>query len=396
MPDFWTAVAAIGLLIWLYLALFHGRFWRADQRLPARTVERQDWPEVTVVVPARDEADVVGAAIGSLLDQSYRGPLGVVVVDDRSRDGTADAARAAAGQSARPDGLTLVAGKPLPDGWTGKLWAVAQGIDAIDSDTPFLLLTDADIVHAPDNVARLVDKAERDRLDMVSLMVLLHCRTIVEKLFIPAFVYFFQQVYPFPESNRPGSRVAAAAGGCILARRDALARAGGIGAIKGELIDDCALARRIKRNGATWIGLTDETRSIRPYRGLGDIWRMVVRTAYTQLNYSPFQLAGTIVGMTLAYLGPPVAVLAGILVGNVQAAILAAIAWALMAMTFMPTLVLYRVPAALGLALPAIAMVYEAMTLDSARRHWLGAGGAWKGRTYPAAGPPASRDAGPE
>lgn len=384
MPDLLTAVAALSLVIWLYLVLCHGNFWRADQRLPEQVrAEPPSWPGVVAVIPARNEHDVVDRAVASLIGQDYPGDLAVVLVDDRSDDGTGEAART--GAAACPDRLTVIEGQPLEDGWSGKMWAVSQGADRAGGAMPdarYLLLTDADIEHGRDAVRRLVAKAEAERLDLVSLMVRLHCRSAIERLLIPAFVYFFQQVYPFPRANDPLNPLAAAAGGCMLVRREALVHAGGIESIRDALIDDCALAARLKPNGPIWIGLAEESRSIRPYDGLADIWRMVARTAFTQLRHSPLRLAGTVVGLALTYLVPPVALGVGLVTGNGQAAALAAIAWGLMVMSYAPTLRLYGLSVANGLLLPAVAVLYTLMTVDSARRHWQGRGGAWKGRTY--------------
>jgi hopene-associated glycosyltransferase HpnB len=385
MPSFLVAVAALSPLIWLYLAIFHGRYWRADQRLAAEPQDRGKWPAVVAVIPARNEAAVIGTAIYSLLAQDYPGPLKVVMVDDRSTDGTARIARDAAAGLRRANAFTIVTGERLAAGWSGKTWALHQGVRAakqIDSGATYLLLTDADIEHDQRALRRLVAKAEDERCDLVSLMVRLHCEDVIERLLIPAFVYFFQQLYPFPESNKPGSEVAAAAGGCMLVRRNALERAGGMESIRGELIDDCALARRIKATGPIWIGLAEYTRSIRPYNGVGDVWDMVARTAYTQLGHSRFRLFWTVIGLALTYLAPPVVLVAGLAGGDGQVAALGALAWMIMVMTYAPTLRLYRQPVVLGLALPVVAALYTLMTIDSARRHWQGRGGAWKGRTY--------------
>jgi hopene-associated glycosyltransferase HpnB len=385
MPSGLTALASLSLLIWLYLALFHGRYWRADQRLNAPSFDLRSWPAVVVIVPARNEADVIEAAVCSLLSQDYRGEVKVIVVDDRSDDGTSAPASRGATMAGRPGALTVVPGRALPDGWSGKLWAVHQGVleaGQIAPEADYLLLTDADVVHAQSAIRSLVFKAETERLDLVSLMVMLHCKSLIERLLIPAFVYFFQQLYPFPRANRDGDAVAAAAGGCMLVRRSALARIGGIASIRDALIDDCALARAIKATGPIWIGLAERSKSIRPYEGLADIWNMVARTAYTQLSYSPANLVGTVFGLAIAYLAPPLIFLAGVADGQGQAAAIGLVAWMVMAMTYAPTLRLYRQPLVLAFALPGIAVPYALMTIDSARRHWQGRGGAWKGRTY--------------
>jgi hopene-associated glycosyltransferase HpnB len=300
---------------------------------------------VIAVVPARNEADVIERSMGSLLDQDYPGRFQVVLVDDSSEDGTGDLARRL--QAAHPNGarLTVVVGAPLPPGWVGKMWAVHNGIrraDALDPNASYLWLTDADIAHAPGVLRGLVAKAEGDGLDLVSLMALLHCTRPWERLLIPAFVFFFQKLYPFPRVNDPGDKLAGAAGGCMLVRRDALAAIGGIETIRSAVIDDCSLGRALKARGPIWLGLTEETRSIRPYEGLRDIWRMVARSAYDQLYYSPLYLLGTVIGMAIIYLAPPLIALSTPLHGSIAAGLTAAAAWLLMAWSYRPTLALYR------------------------------------------------------
>jgi hopene-associated glycosyltransferase HpnB len=387
-------LSALALAAWICLALFHHRFWRADQRLAADTEPRPDgWPAVAGVVPARNEADVVAAAVTSLLDQDYPGPLKVILVDDHSTDGTATAAIEAGRASDRPEALRVVASEPLPAGWAGKLWAVSQGIAEAGRTAPdarYLWLTDADVAHDPGQLRRLVAKAEADGLDLVSLMVMLWCRSAWERLLIPAFVFFFQKLYPFPAVSDRASSVAGAAGGCMLVRRTALEAAGGIEAIRGALIDDCALGRLVKARlasggGGVWLGLTTRARSLRPYQGLADIWRMVARSAFDQLHYSHVLLAGTLAGMVLLYLLPPAAALGYPLHGDAWAALFGLAAWLLMAGLYAPTLRLYGMGWLRGLLLPAAGVLYAAMTLDSALRHWRGAGGAWKGRVHSAA-----------
>jgi hopene-associated glycosyltransferase HpnB len=318
------------------------------------------------VVPARNEAPFVGRAVASLKDQDYAGAFRVVVVDDQSDDGTADFARAA--------GAEVVASGPRPAGWAGKPWAMAEGARHV-GDAEFVWFTDADVVHAPDTLRRLVGQAERAHHDLVSLMVKLDVRSFWDRLLIPAFVFFFQMLYPFAWAADPKRRMAAAAGGSMLVRAAALARAGGIAAISGALIDDCALAAAIKHaGGRIWIGLSERDASIRPYGGLGGIWRMVARTAYNQLNYSPLLLVGTVAGLALLYLAPVMLAVWGVALG--------AVSWVLMAFAEAPVLRLYRLPPWWGLFLPAAALLYLGMTLDSARRHWRGRGGEWKGRTH--------------
>lgn len=394
MAQIVTMSAGLSLAIWLYLAFLRGRFWRAVERLPDMPASLETWPDVVAIVPARDESDVIGEAIASIHTQDYPGRLDAVLVDDHSSDGTGEAAVAAAahvGQAAR---LTVMHAADLPSGWSGKVWAQAQGMRHADEHLPkatYVWLSDADIAHGPDTLRRLVAKAEAERRDLVSLMALLSCATEWERLLIPPFVYFFQMLYPFAWTNDPTKRTAAAAGGCMLVRRDALRRAGGLAAIKGALIDDCALARRIKNSGGRdgggiWLGLTTTTRSIRPYRGLGDIWRMVARTAYTQLRHSPLLLTGTLIGMALVYIAPPLTLLAWPWHGQGDAALLGGAAWALMTLSAVPTCRLYGLAPWRAAALPLAAALYGAMTFDSAWRHRRGRGGAWKGRTHQSSG----------
>lgn len=381
-----TLVAAAALAAWIYLVHFHGFFWRADQRLPAETEAPERWPDIAAVIPARDEAPVIGGSVESLLHQDYPGDLRVVVVDDASSDGTADAARAAAARAGAEARLAIVAAPPLPPGWSGKLWAVHNGIAAAPADRRYVLLTDADIVHAPDALRRLVTKAEGGPAgggpNLVSLMVRLHCESFAERLLIPAFVFFFQKLYPFPWVNDRAISTAGAAGGCMLVRRAALDRAGGIAAVKDALIDDCALAAALKKSGPIWLGLAEATASVRRYPRIGDVRRMVARTAYTQLRHSPLLVLGTVLAMTLLYLVPPLATVLCPFSGAWPAAAMGAAAFALMLYAYRPTWTLYRGDDPALLLLPLAALLYAAMTVDSMRRHLLGKGGAWKGRTY--------------
>ena len=376
---FLVALGAVSVVAWLWLVAARGRFWRADQMLAGGAQAPAHWPEIAAVVPARNEADVIGRAIESLATQDYPGAFSIVVVDDGSDDGTGAAARAASSD------VDVIDGQPLAAGWAGKMWAVHQGVSHAEANIPdaaFVWLTDADIAHDPTELRRLVAMAEADRLDLVSLMVKLHCRTSWERLLIPAFVFFFQKLYPFPWINDPARRTAGAAGGSMLVRRSALARIGGIAAIRSALIDDCALARAIKTGGPIWLGLTRETQSLRAYDGLAGIWSMVARTAFDQLGYSWAALAGTVIGMLVLYVAPPALALAGLLGGSEWIAGVGAAGWALMTMAYVPTVRLYGLGIAAALTLPAAAVLYTAMTIDSARRHAQGRGGAWKARTY--------------
>ncbi len=388
---YWSLIAAASLSIWIYLLVMRGGFWRADQRLDGPPDKREAWPEVIALVPARNEAEVVGRCIESLLNQDYPGELRVILIDDHSTDGTGRCARAAASGTLRPEAITVIGSEPLPPGWAGKVWALSEGLRAADGRTPdarYLWLTDADIVHDPVNLRRLVGKAEVEDLDLVSQMVVLLSDGFWARLLIPAFVYFFQKLYPFRWVNEPHRAPAAAAGGCVLLRRRALTRIGGFNAIQGALIDDCSLAAAIKsrgRNGAgrIWLGLTRSATSLRRYHGLRGIWRMVARSAYTQLRYSKVLLLGTLLGMAMTYVAPPLILLALPLHGFPVAGGLAGLAWLLMALSFLPILRLYGQPAGFAPLLPVAGLLYGAMTMDSAIAHWRGRGGAWKGRLEP-------------
>jgi len=342
------------------------------------------WPAVVAVVPARNEVDLVERTLASLLAQDYPGELQIVLVDDRSDDGTGDAARRLARDHPAGSKLRVVATEEMPGGWVGKMWALQTGIEAAETQWPashYLYLTDADVEHDPGNLRAMVYHAEAGGLDLVSLMVMLHCKTRWEKLLIPAFVYFFQMLYPFPRINDPRSHVAGAAGGCMLVRAEFLRRAGGIESIRGEIIDDCAFGAALKSVGRVWVGLSDTEYSVRPYSDLGEIWAMVARSAYTQLRHSAWRLAICVVGLTVVFLSPPLVALSFPAHGDVWATLLAGSAWLAMAWTFRPSALRYRLPAAFGLALPAAALLYLGMTLDSARRHRLGVGSRWKGRS---------------
>jgi hopene-associated glycosyltransferase HpnB len=334
---------------------------------------------VTAVVPARNEADCIAESIGSLARQDYPGEFAVVVVDDDSDDGTAATARRARVVVSRERALGVIESRSLAPGWTGKLWALKQGIDAaMAAPRPpdYLLLTDADIVHDSESVRALVARAEHDGLVLTSLMARLRCESLPERSHVPAFVFFFQMLYPFAWVNSPDRATAAAAGGCMLVRADALARTGGIESIRGALIDDCSLARRMKAVGPIWLGLTGRVRSIRRYDDFGEVKRMIARSAYAQLRYSPTLLAAVTLGMVLTFLAGPLLVL----FGEGPARAFGATTWALMALAFQPMLRFYRVSPLWGMALPAIAFGYMLYTLESAYRYARGEGGRWKGR----------------
>ncbi len=359
--------------IWAVLTLARGGFWRFEDRDQDDIPSPSTWPDVTAVIPARNEADVIARSLGSVLAQDYPGRLRVILVDDQSDDGTGEVA-ARVGDSR----LQILSGSPRPPGWTGKLWALDQGIAA--AGTPhYIWLTDADIGHAPDNLRRLVARAAHGRLAMVSLMARLHCSGLAERALIPAFVYFFAMLYPFRWANNPREPLAAAAGGCVLVRRDALAQAGGVNAIRRQIIDDCALARAIKPHGPIWLGISHRAISLRPY-GFADIRNMVARSAYAQLGFSPLALASTLFGMVLIYAVPVLLAL----FAHGLAQWLGLASWALMVLTLWPILRFYRVSPLWAPALPLIAMTYAGFTLDSAVQYWGGRGGMWKGRAQAA------------
>ncbi|MBD2074162.1 glycosyltransferase [Phormidium sp. FACHB-592] len=465
MAEIGLGITLLSLIIWLVLLFGRGQFWRSDQfldeeaegRLPRASADGRQkaegtlsplptphspLPSVCAIIPARNEADLLPVTLRSLLTQGYPN-LRIILVDDQSTDGTADIARQTA-QALDPSRLTVITAEPLPVGWTGKLWAMEQGARYAQTLSPppdYFLLTDADISHHSENLHQLVAKAQADDLDLVSLMVLLRCKSTWEKLLIPAFVFFFQKLYPFRWANDPNRKLAAAAGGCILLRRDALTQIGGLQILRQALIDDCSLAQAVKGlgrgqeaggrgkkaggrgqeaegrgqetgearevggqtseltpystlhtpppaphtlhpTGKIWLGLTRQTLSLRPYPSLKTIWDMVARTAFTQLNYSPLLLFGTLVGMTIIYVVPPVSTIAGLLTGQWTIALVGLLTWLLIGVAYVPTLRLYQCPPLLAFGLPAIAFLYTIMTLDSALRHWRGEGGAWKGRVY--------------
>ncbi len=355
-------IAAIPVAVWAYLLVGRGGFWRIrPHRAPASSTRHS----IAAVIPARDEAASIGAAVSSLIAQD----LPVIVVDDHSADATA--------LMARQNGAIVLAAAPLPAGWTGKMWAVAQGVEFASKRRPeYLLLTDADIVHGAGTIAALLATAAEGGFDLVSLMALLRTESFAERALLPAFVFFFLMLYPPPWIENAKYRAAGAAGGCMLIRREMLERIGGIAAIRGELIDDCALARAVKRNGGKiWLGLTRETRSVRAYAGGEGIWRMISRTAFTQLRYSPVLLCAALAGLVTTSMAPPVFAF----IGPRRAAGCAA--WLTMSIAYAPMLRLYRRSLVWAPALPLIAAFYAAATIDSAVRYWSGRGGMWKGRT---------------
>jgi hopene-associated glycosyltransferase HpnB len=381
------ALTSAATLAWLYLLTLRGGYWRTGHRLPSGGRESGQLPSVTAVVPARNEADILPGCLPTLLSQDYQGRLSVFVVDDDSTDDTAKVAAEL--------GATVVSARPTPPGWAGKVWAMAEGALAVGVESEYILFTDADIAYAPDTLTGLASAAAGGEYALVSQMALLRTGNGPERLLIPAFVYFFAQLYPFPRVSQPRSRTAAAAGGCMLVRASALTAAGGLASISDARIDDVALARLLKRaGGRCWLGLTTDVVSMRPYDRLADIWDMVARSAYTQLRYSLVLTVGVLLGLAWLYLLPPAAAIAGLTLlasgaaAGSGAAWLAAAGlagWLIMAASYAPMLRLYKLSPLRAPSLPLIAALYAAMTADSARRHLRGRGGEWKGRVIPPA-----------
>ena len=380
MPSSAIILAAISLVIWIFLTFFRGAFWQLnrfdDDAAPPACLP--GWPRVVAVLPARNEAETIGRTVESLVAQDYPGEFRIVVVDDHSEDETAVLAQRAAEARGAASRVTILQAAALQPGWTGKLWALQQGIEKAAPFSPeYFWFTDADIVHAPDTLRRLVARAGSHHLDLASLMVLLQAKTFPERLLIPPFLYFFLKLYPPRWIADPRARTAGAAGGCILLKRSALERMGGISAIRGEVIDDCSLAREVKRTGgALWMGLTRKSVSLRAYGTFAEIRDLIARAAFTQLNYSPLLLLGTVVGMIVTYLVP--VALAFHTQPMVWRTSLAA--WALMTITYLPTVRFYRLSPLWAPVLPAAAAFYSYATCLSAVRYWLGRGGLWKGR----------------
>ena len=372
----------LALAIWIYLAALRGGFWRV--RVDSSTASELPPVRVVAVIPARDEAEFIAETVRSLLQQQYPGELRVIVVDDGSSDGTAEVARRAAAEMGAATRLTIVTGSERPPGWTGKLWSVQQGIAAAQAHLPdYLLLTDADIRHQPRSLAQLLTRAGSG-YDLVSYMARLHCATFAEKLLIPAFVYFFFMLYPPAWIADARRRTAGAAGGCMLLRPAALESAGGIAAVRGEIIDDCALARAIKRSGGRiWLGLAEETESMRPYGSFAEVGRMIARTAFSQLGHSVLTLLVCVVGLGITFLVPPALPASRVL----AAALLGAGAWLLMTATYAPMVRFYRLNLLWALTLPLAALFYLGATVDSALQYWSGRGGRWKGRVQDPAAP---------
>jgi len=398
MATIFFAIALLSAVIWLFLLSFWGGFWRSQPILETQSLALDDTkrplPSVCVVIPARNEADVLPETLRSLLAQDYAGDFNIILVDDHSTDGTATVAKETAIAINQAQRLTILPAEPLPTGWSGKLWAMDQGAKAAQAQHPdYILLTDADIWHDSTNLRRLMQLATQKQLDLASVMVRLRCESFWEKLLIPAFVFFFQKLYPFAWVNNPQNPTSGAAGGCILLRTEALAEIGGLACIREALIDDCSLAKQVKHRPwqqspkptkyhPIWLGLSDRTISLRPYDTLDTIWNMVARTAYTQLYYSPLLLVGTLVGMSLVYLVAPLALIIGVITGDLWLALSGLAGFLLMAIAYFPTVRFYHCNWLYSFCLPIIALFYTAMTFDSALRHWQGRGGAWKGRVY--------------
>ena len=377
-------LVCLSLAIWLFLLLFWGGFWLSNQRLADDDLTLAQYPAVWAIIPARNEAEVLPASLSSLLQQNYQGDFKIVLIDDNSCDRTGEITESTAAKLNKAEQLTIIQGKPLEPGWKGKLWAMEQGIEYAQQFKPdYLLFTDADIKHDLNNLSQLVNRAQTEKRDLVSLMVLLRCQSFWEQALIPAFVFFFEKLYPFAWVNNPDKSMAAAAGGCILISNQALLDIGGIASIKDALIDDCSLAKAVKSQGKNiWLGLTETTTSLRAYNNLQVIWDTIARTAFDQLNYSFLLLIGTVVGMSILYLAAPIGLAVGILISNWLMAVIALVTWFLMALAYLPTLRLYKLSPLWGFGLSAIAFLYTLMTIDSAMKYYQGKGGAWKGRTY--------------
>ncbi|TDQ77734.1 hopene-associated glycosyltransferase HpnB [Dongia mobilis] len=381
MSEILIILSGVPAGIWLYLLMFRGRFWLERPAVPVAIGDGRQ-PEVVAVIPARNEAGVVGEVVRALMAQEYNGSFTLVLVDDNSEDGTADEARAAA-DAARTEGsphrFLLVAGRKLAPGWTGKLWAVNQGLGEAQRAAPgarYVLLTDADIRHGSGSLRQLVARAETGGFNLVSMMAQLKTATFAEKALIPAYIFFFQKLYPFAWVRDPKHNLGAAAGGCMLVRLKALKAAGGIAAIRGALIDDCALGRAIKRTGPTWLGLAGDVESLRGYPRWSDIWNLIARSAFTQLKHSSLLLLGSVLGMAFTYLLPPLITISA----DPGIRPLGIMAWAMMAFAYLPMLANYRRSPLWAPFLPLVALFYTAATIASAIRYWRGAGGQWKGR----------------
>ena len=388
MPDGLTLAAGLSVAAWVVLLVFRYGFWKCDQRLGGDAVRMEDWPSVAAIVPARNEAGTVANCLNALGAQDYPGRFSVLLVNDSSTDGTGETARRTAVEAASPHPIRVIDAPALEAGWAGKLWALESGLGFTSErgeEPDYLWFTDADIIHQPRVLQSLVAKAQQDDLAMVSLMVKLACRSFWEQLLVPAFIFFFQMLYPFPAINDRSNRSAGAAGGCILLKAEALKSAGGLAAMKDRLIDDCALGQAVKSNGnGIWLGLAAHSDSLRRYLNLGEFWQMVARSAYVQLRHSPVLLVVSVAGMALTFMAGPVLLLTAPFHGNAAAGLLAAVSTLAMAVAYTPTLKYHGLAKGHALLLPFAALLYMCMTIHSAIRHWIGAGSSWKERVYSA------------
>ena len=387
-------ISGVSLAAWLVLVFARGGFWKADILLATSDWASDadaDWPATSIVLPARNEAAVLPRTLPSLLSQDYPKPIDIFLVDDQSDDGTPDEGVNIRERSVSHHQLKVVRGEPTPSGWAGKVWAMHQGAqEALSLDPKYVLFTDADITFAPSSARELVDAAESGSFDLVSVMARLRTSGLLESLLVPAFVYFFAMLFPFRWVNRQDKPTAAAAGGCMLVRTSSFRSTGGLERIADRIIDDCALASVIKSGGGRLrLGFSDDIQSVREYRGLAGIWRVVARTAFAQLNYSRVALAGTTVGMLVVFASPPITAALGLFMASATgglwwlAAVMGLVSWGLMAASQVPMLLRYAVPAPTAALMPVSGILYSLMTLHSAVRYWQGRGGSWKGRTYP-------------
>jgi hopene-associated glycosyltransferase HpnB len=374
-------LTAVSVVIWFILIVFRGQFWRADQHLSNTQTSFSTPPEIVIIIPARNEEKTIGQSISSLLQQDYKGAMSIIIINDSSNDNTLEVVKYA---SQGFNNIHLINGTETPSAWTGKLWAMAQGIEFAKKTfchADYYLFTDSDIFHHPENVTELATKATNENLSLVSLMVKLRCISIWETLLMPAFIFFFQKLYPFSLVNNPKKSNAAAAGGCMLVNCQDLEKVGGLKNIKAAIIDDCALAMLLKQANPIWLGLTQSTKSLRKYNSLSDISQMVSRTAFVQLNYSVLNLFIAVIGMLIIYIIPVVSILIGVLTEETSLFVLGLMGWITMFFAYAPTLTLYNRPILEASFLPISALIYSAMTAISAWQYMFGRGPIWKGRS---------------
>jgi hopene-associated glycosyltransferase HpnB len=379
-------LTAASVIIWFILIIFRGQFWRADQYLPDIEISFSTPPEIVIIIPARNEEQTIGHCISSLLQQDYKGTMSIIIINDSSNDNTLAVVKSA---SQGCNNIHLINGAETPSAWTGKLWAMAQGVEFAKKTfchADYYLFTDSDILHHPKNITELATKATNENLALVSLMVKLRCISIWETLLMPAFIFFFQKLYPFSLVNNPKKSNAAAAGGCMLVNCQDLEKAGGLKEIKAAIIDDCALAILLKQANPIWLGLTQSTKSLRKYQSLSDISRMVSRTAFVQLNYSVLNLFFVIIGMLIIYTIPLVSILIGVIIEEISLFILGLMGWMTMFVAYVPTITLYNRPIWEASFLPISALLYSAMTAISAWQYTFGRGPIWKGRSMTSVG----------